>query len=440
MKILHLSASDLYGGAARSAYRLHAGLRNAGVNSRMLVAQRASDDPEVRAFVPSRSFARRALRKLVRWREEWALAPYRATRPAGFEPFHTERSRFAWELGGALPEADAVHLHWISEFVDYAALLPRLACTGPLVWTLHDMHALTGGCHYDHGCNRYRERCGQCPQLGSGSERDLSRTVWERKQRIFARIPAESLHIVAPSRWLGDLAAASPLLARFQHSVIPYGLDTNTFRPSDQRAARARLGLPIEGRLILFVAHSSDIRRKGFDLLRGALAGLVGQPDTRLLTVGEGAPDDALPLPEIRLGRIEDDAELALVYAAADLFVIPSREDNLPNTVLESLACGTPVAGFAVGGIPEMVREGLTGALAAPEDVRGLTGAITRLLADDDQRRRMSLACRAVAEEEYPLHAQAERYRRLYAGLLADRMPSCHPLASTIPAVFSHLP
>jgi len=416
MRVLHFGASDLFGGAARSAYRLHQGLNRLGLESSMLVARRASADESVVEFVPARDIVRRGIRGVLRWRNAREVAAYDATRPAGFEPFHTERSRFAAEQSHWPLPSGVFNLHWISEFVDYAALLPRLATHGPIVWTLHDMNVVTGGCHYDHECGRYRQGCGNCPQLGSGREEDLSRAVWLRKHRVFSKIPAERLHFVTPSAWLKQVVEASPLAAGFAVSVIPYGLDTDVFAPRDKAMAREQLGLPQDARVILFVAHSSDIRRKGFDLLTAALAGL--EDDVTLLTVGEGGKMEGLDLSEVRLGRVEEDERLALIYSAADVFVIPSREDNLPNTVLESLACGTPVAGFAVGGIPEMVRDGVTGCLAPRGDVRALRAGITTLLSNADRQREMSQTCRRVALAGYRLELQAERYRNLYANML----------------------
>lgn len=415
MNVLHLGASDLFGGAARSAYRLHQGLSRLGVHSSMLVAKRASTDETVEEVAPGRGLMRKGVRGFLRWRNEKEVAAYRSTRPAGLEPFHTERSRLAMEQRGWPLRAGVFNLHWVSEFVDFAALLPRLAAKGPMVWTLHDMNVLTGGCHYDHECGRFRQGCGRCPQLGSNRDEDLSRRVWLRKHRVFSEILAERLHFVAPSAWLKQIIDASPLAAGFAASVIPYGLDTKVFSPKDRGEARAKLGLPREARVILFVAHSSDIQRKGFDLLTAALSGI--NRNVILLTVGEGGKMEGLDFPEVRLGRVEEEERLAWIYSAADVFVIPSREDNLPNTVLESLACGTPVAGFAVGGIPEMVRDGLTGVLAARGDVRALRMGIEAILSDDEKRRQMAAESRRVAVTEYALELQAQRYRALYAQL-----------------------
>ena len=173
----------------------------------------------------------------------------------------------------------------------------------------------------------------------------------------------------------------------------------------------------MDANIILFVAHSSDIRRKGFDLLADALAGLRSIPQLLLLTIGEGGSNN-LDLPEVRLGRVEEDERLAVAYAAADVFVIPSREDNLPNTVLESLSCGTPVVGFAVGGIPEMVSNGYTGNLAATDDAIGLRNALRDLLENPALRLAMSANCRKEAVSKYRLDIQAHEYRKLYESLV----------------------
>jgi len=209
----------------------------------------------------------------------------------------------------------------------------------------------------------------------------------------------------------------SPLLCNFPVTMIPNGVDLEEFAPRDRRVARDILRIPDGARVVLFIADNATNRRKGFSLLTEALNGLDHQSDLFLLSVGSGKllPSDRIPY--LHLGPI-DYRWLSLVYSAADLFVIPSLQDNLPNTVLEAMACGTPVVGFAVGGIPDMVRPGITGLLVPPCDVVGLLAAILDLVHDERKRKEMSSSCRRIAVEEYSLELQARRYSEIYKSLL----------------------
>jgi glycosyltransferase involved in cell wall biosynthesis len=386
----------------------------------MLVQRKRSDDGTVSRFRPDAGLGRRLARRWRRWRIERDHARYEASAPGWREPFHGDRTEFAGEVVASLPPADVVNLHWISRLVDYRAFFDGLPERLPVVWTLHDMNLFTGGCHYDRGCGAYRRRCGRCPQLGSEDEDDLSRQVWRRKRDLFSRTPRERLHLVTPSRWLAEEASASSLIDdRFPVSVIPYGLDTNAFAPRDRGFARQVLDLPREAKVVLFVAHSVENDRKGFGMLREALAGLTGEEGLVLLSLGKGEPAVPEGIEQRHLGFVSDDRYLSVIYSAADVFVIPSRQDNLPATVLEAMACGTPVVGSDVGGIPEMVRPGETGYLAEDGDPDDLRDGILRVLRDPDGREALSRRCRERVLGEYGLERQARRYERLYRELLS---------------------
>lgn len=418
MNVLHISTCDVSGGAARAAYRLHTGLRRLGYDSSMFVASRDSDDPTVKGFAPPGDILSRCRRLLRRELIARSFAPYRATQ-SGYEPFRDDRSQYRREPLKQLPECDLINLHWVARFVDYRSFFAAVAGRIPVVWTLHDMNPFTGGCHYDNGCGRFGDRCGACPRLGSAHAKDLSRRVWRRKREAFKRIPQGGLHIVTPSRWLAAEARRSSLLGGRPVRVIPNGVDTEDFAPRDRTFARRTLGIPQEARAVLFAAQAVGNERKGFDFLRKALAGLAGPEGLFLLSLGSGEFASGLRTPHIHLGRVDHDRMLSLVYSAADLFVIPSVQDNLPNTVLESLACGMPVVGFDVGGIPDMVRPGVTGLLAPPGDVAALREAISELLKNDAKRKEMSANCRRIAAREYALEVQARRYVELYEQVLS---------------------
>ena len=353
-----------------------------------------------------------------RGREEWLSRTMRRRlrgRPSGLDVFSDDRSRFAGQLLPALGEADLVHLHWVARFLDVTAVLPRLS--RPVVWTLHDQQAFTGGCHYDTGCERWRTGCGQCPQLGQPSARDFSAGSWERKKKAYADGP-DGLTVVTPSRWLGRLAAESPLLGDKRVEVIPHGVPTATYHPGGRDGLRRAFGLGGKDRALLFVADWVSNRRKGFGVLQEALAGLQGPVGGRLVlfSVGRKSPEGPRNHEHIALGSIENEELMAAVYSAADLFVAPSLQEAFGNTVMESLACGTPVIGSHTGGIPDMVRPAETGWLFETGNAEVLRATLQEALATRDLTG-LRTRCREVAQREYSLELQAERYRKLYQTL-----------------------
>ena len=279
------------------------------------------------------------------------------------------------------------------------------------------MWPLTGGCHYDEGCGRFAEGCGQCPLLRSSSRQDLSSWVWRRKRRAWQNL---GMTLVAPSCWLAGLARLSPLVRDRPLHVIPNGLDLSLFRPSDPGWARRQLGLPPGRSYLLFGALDPDgERRKGFARLRAALQHLAatGWRD-RLDLIVAGASSQSEPIDlGLRahfIGQLQDDRSMAMALTAADAVVVPSLQDNLPNMAVEAFACGRPCVGFAVGGLPEIVGDGVNGRLARPSDVQDLASSIAWLLEDDDRRQTLGRAARRKAEQTFDLRSVARRYAELY--------------------------
>jgi glycosyltransferase involved in cell wall biosynthesis len=417
MRIVHLSTYDLRGGAARSAFRMHTALRRLGHDSTMLVAHRDSDDPSVTTMARSTGLATRLRRRYRRSQILREFAGYQATTPTGLEPFSDDRSQHAIDLVRQLPPCDVINLHWVAGFVDYQAFFRALPRRTTVVWHLHDMNVLTGGCHYDQDCGGHINECGACPQLGSTDPEDLSRQIWKRKQSVFGMLNMNRLQIVAPSGWMLKLAKESPLLSPFPVTLIPYGVDAEEFAPRDRRLAREVLGIPQGAQVIMFVSDILTNRRKGFSFLSAALLEGMQAHNLFLVSVGEGEPPETGPIPCLHLGYVENARWLSVIYSAADLFVIPSLQDNLPNTVLESMACGTPVVGFNVGGIPDMVRPGITGELVPAGDSVALRHAITHLLNAPETCRQMGAECRKIVLEEYSYELSAMRHAALYESL-----------------------
>lgn len=412
-----MSTHDTRGGAARATYRLHKGLQRLGYESLMYVSHRSSQDPSVTEYVPPTHVAASVCRFV---RSRWinhSLARYQASSSNRFEVFTDDRNHYGADPAKQLPKCDVLNLHWIAGFVDYRAFFAAVPRHLPIVWRLADMNPFTGGCHFDAGCGRFIEACGCCPQLASTRADDLSRKVWKRKHEAFRKSIQGRLHIVTLTAWMTEQVRRSSLLSECPVTQIPNGLDLTEFAPRDKCVVRDVLGIPREAKIVLFVADSTTNPRKGFSLLVQALNGLVGVDNLLLLSVGRNEPDLGGSIPHVHLGPIEY-RWLYQAYNAADLFVMPSLQDNLPNTVLESMACGTPVVGFAVGGVPDMVRHEITGMLAPPGNIDALRSAMAALLLDGPRRTEMSRNCRHTAVEEYSIELQARRYGDLYASLV----------------------
>lgn len=416
MRVLMLNTFDEWGGAARAACRLNRGLREQGVDSRLLV--QFKDGQEEGVLAPAYPLAR--IVNGVRSHLDTLPARLYRERPIyNFTPACVP-GRLAARAAGLTP--DLLHLHWLG--AGFCRLEELRRFRQPLVWTLHDSWPFTGGCHIPRDCRRYREQCGACPVLGSSRERDLSRRSWRRKERILKDL---DLTVVAPSRWLADCARASALLAERRVEVISNGLDLTHFSPVDQRTAREELDFPADKKLILFGAMgSTSDPNKGFHLLLPALQSLADAGwKERAEVVVFGASEPATPPPfgmKARyLGRIRDSAALVRAYSAADLFVVPSLQENLPNTAMEAMACGTPCVAFDQGGMRDLIEPGLTGCLARPYDVQELAAGIGQVLGDGAARREMGRRSRRKVEEEFALDRVAARHAALYRELLARR-------------------
>jgi len=416
MMVLHLNKTDLQGGAARAAYRLHLGLKSISVDSKMLVDDKISDDPSVHGLVGK-------INKI------WHRAlPFINEIPLKFynwegTPFYTGCVGRNIARDELLKLTDVINLHWVSAGFLSIRNISRLAKLGkPIVWTLHDMWAFTGGCHYSGECERYVNFCGSCPQLNSDKDDDITRRIWARKERAYKGL---NLTIVTPSKWLAECVKKSSLLSDVRVEVVPYGLNINIFKPINKSTARNIFNLPENKKIILFGAiRSTSDKRKGFSFLHKAvnyLNEIITNPkDYYLLVFGASHPENNEPFPfEVNYaGSFSDDASLALLYSCADVFIAPSLEDNLPNTVIESLACGTPVVAFNVGGMPDMIDHRKNGYLAKYKDVEDLSRGINWILDNEKHRQKLAEAAHDKAIREYLLEVQARRYVELYEELL----------------------
>ncbi len=401
--VLFVNTYEKSGGAARAAYRIFSEIRNRSIHAHYLTLTREDPDTDISGPIHTSTMGMlvRALTRL----DSIPLYFYPDRQQGTFSPsfwpnpLRIRLARFKPKL---------VHLHWVCAGLLSVEELAGLNC--PIVWTLHDAWAFTGGCHYTRDCEGFKRQCGCCPQLGSTQENDHSRDLMRKKEKIFGKL---DLTVVAPSQWLAGIAKQSSLFARRRIEVIPNGLDVELFNPVYKHTARERLGIHTENPVLLFGAQVVTDPRKGWDLLCTALRGLEGHYTLLVFGQGNACIENAPHITVCQLGSLADDQSLALIYSAADVYVCPSREDNLPNTVAEAFACGTPCAAFAVNGLIDMIEHKKNGWLAQPFDPADLAEGIRWLIRypDPDQLQR---AAREKAVSEYSVAVMGDRYMALY--------------------------
>ena len=404
MKVLHINQSDISGGAAIAGYRLHQGLLAEGIDSRMLVGTMKTDSDRI-ASVPRKPRFENQLNRFTRYSGLNYINL--------FSSFNIPKHKF-------YQDADILNFHNLhTGYFNYLAI-PTLTKTKPAVFTLHDMWSFTGHCAYSYDCDRWEIGCGKCPYLETypAIYRDSTSLEWKLKNWVYSK---SNLIIITLSNWLTEQSKTS-MLNRFPIYHIPNGIDTNAYQPLDRQLCKAVLDIPSNKRVLLFGADSLKDQRKGGDLLLKTLQQLPQflKSETVLLTFGNGSETitSELGMRTINLGYINSDRLKSIAYSAADLFVFPTRADNLPLVLQESMACGTPMVSFDIGGVPDLVRHMVTGYLAKPEDAKDFCKGIVMLLEDEQLRQTMSANCRTIAIAEYSLELQAKRYIELYKKIL----------------------
>lgn len=409
LKVFQLSHADGPGGAARAAYRIHKALRQSNVDSTMMVNIATSEDWTV--VGPTSKMAK----MMVYGRVELGGLVKKALRMNTPVIHSSAVLPSDWKRRLNRSEADVVQLHWVNREMLSISDIGRLR--KPIVWTLHDMWAFCGTEHYTE---EFRWREGYSRDNRPEYERgcDLNRWTWERKRRHWTR----PMHIVTPSRWLARCVKESALMRNWPVTVIPYPIDTEMWRPIDKKIAREVLGLPCDEPLLLFGATGGGRDpRKGFDLLSAVLNQLreEGQ-NLRLVVFGECKPKSLpeLGFPIHYIGHLYDEVSLRLVYSAADAFVLPSRQDNLPNTGLEAHACATPVVCFDVGGLPDIVAHKETGYIARTRDIDDMANGIAWVLKNEERLKKLSDAARQRALVEWSTSVVVNAYKTVYEQVL----------------------
>lgn len=436
MKILQISTYDIRGGAARATNRLHCGLRGMDQESSMLVRYKETDDDFVSAIGQDQETERDD--------DAFFLEVPIQERYINLNRTVLSNTLFSLPYPGydisrlsLVRDADIINLHWISQFQSPVTLKHVFALGKPVVWTLHDQWAFTGGCHYSSGCEGYRSGCSQCPQLADDPF-SLPEAILFDKEDLFQNA---NITIVTPSRWMGRCARESRLFKSLRVEVIANSLETDLYSPLPKEQAKKRLEIPDDAVTFLFGAIDGTEKRKGFSELVEAMRfcrenaffqELLGKDRLRLLCFGNPSDQlESIGIPVVSLGRLGTDEEIRNAYSAADIFLLPSLEDNLPNTILESMSCGTPVVAFDVGGVPDMVSDGVNGLLVKAFDTQQMGEAIISLGLDDDKRLSMGKACREKALRDYALDVQAGNYLELYENLLHRDQPSTTVMKSS---------
>ena len=420
MRVLIVNTSDNTGGAAVAANRLKDALNNNGVKAKMLVRDKNTDDITVVALPKS---------PWLKWNFLWE-------RFCIFLHLHFKKLHL-WEVDTALcgsditelpefKEADIVHLSWINQGMLSLKSIKKILESGkPVVWTMHDLWMATGICHYTRGCSNNSTQCGNCVLLpGSGSNKDLSNKVFMRKNSLLKQ---GHIHFVACSKWLQGEALKSSLFVGQDITSVPNPIDAHLFHPSDKREARLRLNLPLDKKIILFVSQKVTDERKGAKYFVEAINKLTdAHPEmkqTTVIAILGGHSEDItslLSLPSYPLGYINQAKRIVDVYNSANAFVLPSLEDNLPNTIMEAMACGVPCIGFNVGGIPEEISHKSNGYVAEYKNADDLANGIYWVLEEADYEALSHDAVRKV-NQCYSQRAVAARYIEIYEKALKNK-------------------
>lgn len=419
MRILIVNTSEQTGGAAVASNRLLDALNKQGVKAKMLVRDKETDKLTVVSLKKS-------------WRTRWNFLWERL---CIFVHLHFKKQNlFAIDIANSgtdithLPEfkeADVVHLEWINQGMLSLKGIKKIFSSGKaVVWTMHDLWPASSICHYARDCRSYQTGCRNCPLLpNGGSKNDLSARVFRKKEQVYATTP---IQFVTCSRWLGKQAKSSLLLNEHTVTTIPNPIDTHFFKPDDKFSARKALGLPTDRHIILFVAQKITDERKGISLFIEAINKLIegeNEAKERYCIAVLGGKSDVIPhrigLKTYSLGYISDKEKIKQVYNAADVFVTPSLEDNLPNTIMEAMACGVPCIGFRIGGIPEMIDHRQNGYVAEPKDTEDMAKGIRWTLSEADYMH-LSVAAVTKVQQAYSERNVAQQYINLYHEAMAQ--------------------
>ena len=411
MKILIVNTYDIEGGAARAAYRLHKALLNSKIDSQVLVQNKSSDDYTV---VTETGKIKKYINKLRPIIDSIPTKFYKNKTKTLFSPAWVPLGNIVDQINEINP--DIVHLHWICDGMIRIEDIARIKA--PIVWSLHDMWAFTGGCHYDEECKRYEKSCGNCPVLGSDKENDLSKKIFHRKQKAFNN--KKDMTIIGLSGWLNNASKSSTLFKDKKHINLPNPIDTDIFKSFDKNLSRELWHLPKNKKLVLYGAMgATSDPRKGFNALSETLRKLDKNDEVEFVVFGSSQPQNVpyFGFKTYYLGSLTDDVSLVTLYGAVDVMVVSSLQENLSNAIMESLACGTPVVGFDIGGNSDMIEHKKNGYLAKPFDTSDLANGIEWIL-NNEHYDELCQNGREKIVREFDSVAVAQKYIELYKEIL----------------------
>jgi len=417
LKILLINTSDTVGGAAIAARRLLHALVNEKIDAHLLVQEKRSKDELIYSTTHSKvkkqiNFLRFAIERFLFFLRE-----------------KDKSVRFSFSIANTgedisknqlVKEADIIHLHWINGgFLSLSSLKNLLNLNKPIVWTFHDMWAFTGGCHYAGNCENFKTQCFNCPYLKNPHKKDLSFRIWKRKYKIFEN---KNIHIVTCSNWLQRITSQSMLLKENKIISIQNPIDTTIYKPLNKIDSRKKLGITTDKKLILFGAMNVNDKRKGSVYLLEALKSISkNNPELKdkivLVVFGKNKTPLETDFEMINLNFINNEENIVTIYNACDVFVTPSIEDNLPNTIVESHACGVPVVAFNTTGMTEMISHQVNGYLSSNKSPEDLAKGIIWILFNSDYNS-LSEQARKKAIDFYSPRVSAEKYIHLYKSLL----------------------
>jgi glycosyltransferase involved in cell wall biosynthesis len=424
LKVVHINTYDGNGGAGRACLRLNNALLDQGVDSRVVVHYKFGKNPAVLTFNTT-AFQKAYTAAIIVLERLWAK---RLLKPMKRTPFS-----FTWFGRSVIhhPDvkaADVIHLHWVNHsFLNPAHLAELAKLNKPIVWTFHDSNAFTGGCHVRYSCDHFVRQCGYCPLLKKADADDASHKIWLQKHEAYQQL---KFNIIAPSSWMLNSVLMSSLMQDKPALQIPNTLETNIFKPTDKVQAKKQLGLPEDKFIFLtgFMPSRKDLHKgtsyllESLELLKERLG--VNSQQIELVVFGNRNAKD---VPDFSfktsfLGTINDDAKLAMCYAAADAFLIPSLEDNLPYTVMESLSCGTPVVAFTTGGIPDMVQHLQNGYLAEYRSAKSFADGMEWAINHGDPKA-LQKQSRQTVMDKFAEPVIAQKHIQLYNQLVNKVQP-----------------
>lgn len=412
MKILIVNTSDIVGGAARAAYRLHQALLMQGIDSKMLVQSKKSDDWTVGTVGSGK--IQKAINMLRPTIESLPTKLYKTK--TLFSPSWLGFNGVVDKINKLNP--DVVHLHWICGGMLKIGDLEKIKA--PIVWSLHDMWAFTGGCHYDEYCGKYESECGGCPVLDSHKKNDLSRKTFKIKQKTYQKI--KDMTVIGTSNWIADCAKKSTLFRNKKIVSLPNCFDTDLFKKLDADVCKEIFKIPKDKKVILFGAMNplGDPRKGAKELFKAI--DKVEVKDTIFVVAGSSKPENPINIkyPTYFILPLFDEISLPFLYNIADVMIVPSLQENLANSIIESLACGVPVVAFDIGGNGDMIEHKVNGYLAKKSDNDDLKNGIEWVL-NNKGYEELSNNARNKALKNFDAKIVPNKYIKLYKNIIKER-------------------